>query len=365
MQGNYHIEPIGEFYNDEMLSIIKASPIVAKGLELYFDKSPDIFEIGRMKYEECKHVGFFLNDELKGFASIGYSNALIGGTKEKVFTLFHFYLLPEARGRHFPEKAVKFFFEDQQDRSNFGCFVTMKGNRQAESFIGRQGYRWIPPSRVIDDLVVKSIFFSFPKKNHTSYTVRNARVEDIPEIVWLLKLEHEQRDFGEIIQEDVFLRKMEKRGLKVEEYYLAENKKGEIKGVCLAWDCYSFRRTRVLKFSSAYSPVLYSYKALAKILPMAPFPKLEECFRELTITDYATEGRDTTIMHALLSEIYRRNLNRKYHFMNFASCRSDEFLTAAKGFWQQDIVSNIVFVSRNADRFNHSPRLPYIDIAFL
>ncbi len=37
--------PIDERYNKEMLSILKASPINANGLSLYFDKSPDIFEI--------------------------------------------------------------------------------------------------------------------------------------------------------------------------------------------------------------------------------------------------------------------------------------------------------------------------------
>ena len=98
---------------------------------------------------------------------------------------------------------------------------------------------------------------------------------------------------------------------------------------------------------------------------MAPFPRVGECFNELTITDYAVFDRDVVIMNALLSEIYYRNLNRKYHFMNFASCKSDELLRASKGFWYKDIVSHIAFTSLDPERYPIQTRLPYVDIAFL
>lgn len=289
----------------------------------------------------------------------------IEGKKEKVFTFYHFYLLPEARGRHLPEKAAKQFLEDAAGKTNFGYYVTMKGNRPVESYIGRQGYSWSLPSVKTDELVVKSILFSFPQKNKTGYRVRNANSEDIPEIIRLLNSEHEKRDLGLLFSIDYFQGTLLKRGLTIDHYYIALDKKGEIKGVCLAWDCSSFRRTIVLRYSSRFYPLLYTYRILEKLLPMAPFPEEGECFHELTITDYAVEKRDPRIMQALLAEIYYRNLNRKYHFMNFARCKSDDFLKAAKGFWHQDIVSNIVLISQNPDRVKIETKLPYIDIAFL
>jgi hypothetical protein len=362
---NYQMLPIDESYNSEMISILQSSPINAGGLSLCFDKSPDIFEISRLHYSDCKHVGFFLNNKLKGFASLGYHDALLDGVKEKIFTLYHFYLKPEARGRHLPEKAAKIFIEDASLKADFGYAVTMKGNRQVESYIGRQGHSWSPPSRIIDELVVKSLLFSFPRKNKTSYSVRNANLDDIPEMVKLLNAENQKRDFGQVFEEFSFQNSLINRGLQIEQYYVALNNKGEIKGVCLAWDCSSFRRTIVHKYSSGFFPVLYAYKILEKFLPMAPFPGTGDCFHELTITDYAAANRDTEIMHALLAEIYHRNLNRKYHFMNFASCRSDHLLKSVKGFWHQEIVSNIVLISLHPDRRTLQPKLPYIDIAFL
>ena len=214
---NYRMLPIDESYNSEMISIIQSSPINAVGLSLCFDKSPDIFEISRLHYSDCKHIGYFLNNELKGFASLGYHDALINGKLEKVFTLYHFYLKPEARGRHLPEKAAKIFIDDASGKTDFGYCITMKGNRQVESYIGRQAYNWSPPSRIIDELVVKSILFSFPHKNKTSYSVRNANLNDIPEIVKLLNSEHGKRDFGQVFDEGSFQNSLLKRGLLIEQ----------------------------------------------------------------------------------------------------------------------------------------------------
>lgn len=357
--------PLDESHNREMLSILEASPVNTNGLSLYFDKSPDIFEIPRLKYSDSKHLGFFINGTLKGFGSLGFYNALVHGKTEEVFTFYNFYLLPEARGKQIPLQAMKAFFLDAAAKANFGISITMKGNRSAESYIGRRVESWMPATKVIDELVVKSILFTLPKKNDTRYSVRNARLADIPEIVKLLNAEHSQRDFGLIFSENTFQSVMQNRQIEIEQYFVAMNKTGSIKGVCLAWDCNSFRRTKVLSFSLKFYPSLLLYKTLENIFPLTTFPQKGESFRELTLTDYAVTKRDPAIMHALLSEIYRRHHNRKYHFMNWASCGSDPLLKAANGFWFNNINSHIIFTSLDTVFYNSEIRLPYVDIAFI
>jgi hypothetical protein len=258
-----------------------------------------------------------------------------------------------------------FFQRVRKTSSNYGIVITLKGNRATEWYIGRRIDEWMPPSRVIDELVVKTILFSKPKKNHTKYKVRNATLEDIPVIVKLLREEHQQRDFGLIFQEDKFLLTLLGCQLQIEDYFVAADNRGEIKGVCLAWDCSSFRRTTITKFSSEFLPYKLGYQALQKIFHLAPFPEIGESFNELTITDYAVQDRNPVIMHALLSEIYFRNHKQKYHFMNWASCGSDSLLIAANGFWHKNITSHIVFSSMDMNRYNIKARLPYIDIAFI
>jgi len=363
---NCKVLPIDESYNREILSIAAASPIQAGGMSLYFDKSPDFFRISRMKYRLNEHIGFFIDDTLKGFGSLGYYDALVKGKQESVFTFYHFCLLPEARGKHIPELAVDRFFRlVRNNGAQFGIGITLKGNRPVESYFSRPLSEPVPPVRVVDELVVKTILFSKRRKNETAYRVRQAVMEDIPVIVRLLNEEHRQRDFGLIFNEDSFLPVLQDRQLQIGDYYVATDGRGAIKGVCLAWDCSSFRRTQVLQYSPRFYTTLLAYKALSGLLPMAPFPARGACFRELTITDYAVAERDPVIMHALLSEIYHRHHNRQYHFMNWASCGSDSLLQAASGFWYKQLSSHIIFTAMNPAQLNTEIRLPYIDIALI
>jgi hypothetical protein len=260
---------------------------------------------------------------------------------------------------------MKEFFKRVKGKSNFGISITMKGNKSAESYMGPLHDDWMPKRRVIDQLVVKSILFARPQKNTTAYAIRNAKMEDAGEITRLLNEEHELRDFGMIYNEQTFFENLTRRGLTIDNYYVATDKSGKLKGVCLAWDCSSFRRTKVHRFSPGFYPILTGYKLLQRLFPLTPFPENGESFRELTITDHAASDRDPGIMHALLSEVYHRHHNRKYHFMTWGSCASDPILKAAKGFWHTDIISNIMFTSMDPSRYNIIPKLPYIDIAFL
>lgn len=361
----YRILPIDHSYNDQMISIIRGAPINSGLFTVCFDRSPDIFAIPEMKYSESLHLGFFCGDELKGFGSLGFHDALMGGKQEKIFCLYHFYLLPEARGRHFPEKAFEIFRKDISGKANFGYYLALKGNRQVELFIGKQPHIWSPASRIIGDLVVRSIVFSVPRKNRTGYSVRCATLNDIPDIVRLLNKEYCNRDLGHVFDEGIFSRNLQKRRISINDYYLAFDAKGYPSGTCLAWDCSSYRRTRVLNFSQKLFPLLGTYKLLEKIFPMAQLPGEGECFNELTITDYAAENRNPEIIQALLSEIYHRNRNRKYHFMNFGSCSGDILLTATRGFVYSSTISSIVLASFDHQRINYNFKLPFIDIAYL
>lgn len=362
---DYSVLPIGEAYNDMILRIMEESPINAKGLVLRFDKSPDVFALSRLKYSDNLHLGFFSGESLKGVASLGFYDCLYNGEPEKIFTFHSFYILPEARGNHLSARAMKEFISIARQKARFGIAMTLKGNRAAEYYIRKHEDPDVPRSRIIDDLCIKSILFSFPRKNRTSYSVRNASLNDIPEIIRLLNNEHNMRFLGLRFSDELFQENNKKRGVKISDYYVAEDRSGAVVGVCLAWDSTPFRRTTVLKISPGFYPLLYSYKVLENLTHMAPFPSQGGHFRELTITDYAVTGRKVEIMNALLSEIYYRNLNGKFHLMNFGSCMNDDLLKAVKGFWHFNTVSSIVFTSLDPGRFSIETKLPYIDIAFL
>lgn len=361
---NCEVKPVNESCNQQMLSIAAESPIRANGMEICFDKSPDIFAISRMKFSQTEHLGFFADGVLKGFGSLGFFEANVRGRSENVFTVYNFYILPEARGKKFPQLAMREFMSMVRGKANYGIGITLKGNKPAESYVGRYIGDWMPQTRFIDDWVVNSILVAFPKKNETGYIVRNATMEDVPQMVELLNGESRQRDFASTTNEEKFISNLHKRKLQIENYFVATDKTGRMKGVCLAWDCSSFRRTKVQHFSPQFYPSLVMYKILGKVFPMATFPAEGENFYELTITDYAVAERSPSIMHALLAEIYHRNRNRKYHFLTWGSCGSDPLLKAVKGFWHKEVRSHIIFTSVDPKRYFIETRLPYLDIAF-
>lgn len=359
------LHPLDESANDQMLSLIKNSPMSAGGLELYFDKSPDVFRFSKLKFDQSIHAGLYSDAELKGMAAVGFYDALVQGRQERVFTFYNLYLKKEMRGQHLPEFIMRELFPKVKELADFGIATTLRGNRPVENIVERRYDEGMSQIRIVDTLDLKSILFSLPKRNETGLLVRNANWEDAAEIVRLLKEEHCQRDFGLVFCEDSFPLALKNRNLDISDYYVAADKSGRLKGVCLAWDCGDFRRPVILKFGPKFYPTLTAYRLLEKILPLTPFPKKGDYFRELTITDYAVEGRDPQIMHALLCEIYRRHHNKQYHFMNFGSCGSDNLLKAVKGFWHRNIISHIIFTSTDPARFDIPVKMPYIDIALL
>lgn len=359
------MKPVGAAHQDALLSILLQAPVEAGGMSVCFDKSPDLFQLPRWKYRHNQHVGFFDRHELKGFGSVGYFQGLVEGKPENLFSLYHFYLLPEARGKQLPLQAMEYFFASARQRANYGISVTMQGNRAVESYIGKQEYDWMPPTRIIDRLVVNAMLFAAPKKNETPFRVRRARYDDLPDILALLREEHRQRDFGLRFELGSFLYHLSVRGLSIEDYFVATHASGVIRGVCLPWDMSPYRRTRVLSYHASLYPSLMLYKAMAAVFPMAPFPEPGGHFRELTLTDWAVSGRDPAIMHALLSEIYHQFHRGTYHFMHWGSCGSDPVLSASAGFRSRQIVSHILFTSFNPQLFNRCPHLPFVDIAFL
>lgn len=362
----YEIKNIDERYNSEMLQILQASPVKAGGLQICFDKQPDLFAQPAMKYFQAKHVGLFEDDRLKGFGSVGYYDAMVGGKEEPVFYYHNFYVLPEARGQNFVFRAGMHFLEDKHDKNVAGFSIAMKGNKPVESYFSDPAVDDVMTVKVIDSLVIKNIIFTLPKKNETAYTVRQATIEDVPDIVRLLQGEYKQRLFGNVVTQENFLSSLQKKGLQVGNYFLALAPNGQIKGVCAAWDLSPFRQTRVVHYSKGFWPDLLGYKVLSSLLPMAPFPKKDECFRELTLFDSAVENRDLAVMHALLCGIYRFYHGQNFHYMNWGSCGSDPLLNAADGFWHRSTESSIVLIAHPSKQIaDEAIRLPYVDIAFL
>jgi len=367
----YSIKPVDRSHNTDMLNILRSSPNSAESLTVCFDRQPDFFIMPDIRYNRYYYYGFFNLDRLMGFGAIGYHNAMVNGLPSTVFHLRDYYVDQEARGKGFGYKVTENFFKETYMQSEVGYAVIMAGNRPSLSYVGRRNakFPYIPYSRIINQLDVRNIMLTWPVRNSRSYKIRKADNNDIPEIVALLNNEHKNRLFGNIYDVNTFKDYLGKRpGLEISDYLLAFDKVGKACGVCAAWDCSSFRQTRVLKYGKPFRKARVFYKGLALVFNLRPLPLQGECFRDAIITDYAAKDRDPEIMNALLRYTYNDLRDRGFQNMMWGSSADDSLLKASGGFFYQRVVSNIVLVSTNPEMIeagkirNH---LPFIDIPCL
>jgi hypothetical protein len=367
----YHIEPIDRRYNNEILEILRSAPITTENLTVYFDRQPDYFKLAEIKYHPHFYYGLFHTDTLKGFGMIGYHNAMINGSVQTVFHLKDFYVTIDARGKGFGFKTTERFFKETYNHSTIGYGILMVGNRASHRYVGQRNsaFPYIPYSRIINQLDVRNILLTWPAGKVRNYTIRPATIQDIPDIVTLLNNEHKERLFGNQYREETFLNYLDNcPGLTISDYYMALDKKGKPSGVCAAWDCSSFKQTRVLRYGRRFLPARVAYKTLALLFHLPPLPLPGGCFKEFMITDYAVRERDPGIMNALLRVVYNDYMKRGYQNMIWGSSADDPLLRASKGFFYQRVVSDIVLITTNPGMLESGAvrnQLPYIDLPCL
>jgi hypothetical protein len=246
----------------------------------------------------------------------------------------------------------------------------MSGNTNAENLIGRRHKRYpdLPYSKVIHKGDARNIVIIFKKKESAAFTIRKAVDADIDNIVGLLQKEFTGRLFAPYIDRKAFEKNLERRpDFGIGNYYVAEAG-NRIVGVCAAWDCSSFKQLRIVRYGGWMKWVKRFFDLLA-LLKIAPrLPNEGEFFREMYLTDYAVENRDPAIMKALLARIYNECKTRKYSMLIFGSCLGDPLLTAANGFVNISMKSNLVLGSLDPKLLEAGiidSSLPYIDYALL
>lgn len=367
----YHIEPVDRTYNREMLAILRDSPITTKDLTLCFDRQPDFFRLAETKYHPHHYFGWFRQRSLRGFGMIGYHPAFVNGRAETVFHLKDYYVLPDARGKGFGYRLTPFLFSAPHDGARLGYAVLMSGNKASHRYVGRRNpaFPHIPHSQIVAQFDARVVFLTWPVRAASGYSIRPAGPEDIPAIVELLNREHQERLFGNVYQAEAFLAYLRSRpGLGLTDYRLAFDRNGRLAGVCAAWDCSAVKQTRVLRYGRRFFAARCAHRILATLLRVSPLPAVGECFKEITVADYAVVDRKPEIMNALLRAVYIEYKNRGYQNLIWGSSAGDPLLSAASGFFQQRVLSDVVLIATNGALLEPGVirrHLPYVDLPCL
>ncbi len=362
------VRPVGPEQNEEMLRILLDAPMESEGLTLVLDRTPDIFTVPRHFFEAYKAYGFYMDDAMVGFGMICEKELYVNGQPRKTGYFANLYVKREARKMGWLYRASAPFFDDITQRVSIGYATTVKGNRATETMIGRRipKFPLMPYTFSAGLHRTHNILITFAKKQRSKLHIRRAGDADLHAIAALLDSEYCNRLFGPVYTPEKLEQTIRSRpGFSISDYWVAENGERMV-GVCSAWDIGSFRRIRVLAYRKSYRIIYRLYRLLGPLLGFPALPKPGEPFRELVVNDFATENRDPEILRALLVAVYGEARRRGYNMIQVGSYEGDPMLGAARRFFCQPLISNVVVGTTTEDLTEKEGidlMRPFVDIA--
>jgi hypothetical protein len=366
----FSLRVIGRERNEDMRRVLAASPVESGGLAVTFARDPDLFALPDLFSERVKCVGFFKAEEVVGFAMLMLQSRLVDGRPREVMYFGNVHAVEAGRHRGFVDRAAHELLGGPERWPELGFAVVMRGNRSAERFIGRRdaGHRDFPATRVVGTVRAKNVLVTGPRRERGTYEVRPATPSDIGPIVGLLQAELRDRLFAPVVDMGSFLTDFAGRpGCGLDDYRVAA-RAGRVVGVCAVWDMAGLKQTRIVRYGGKLRALRAVHAACAPLLGFPRLPREGEPLREVTITDWAVEGRDPAILEALLASVYNECRARRYTVMIVGGTAGDPALLAADGFIGPSVRSSIVMFSKDPallveGRVDAS--LPYVDLAML
>jgi hypothetical protein len=363
------VREIDERWNERLLEIVRNSPVESPGLEIVFDRRPDVFLVPRLRSRALKCAGFFVGDRLSGFAMMLKKDVRVGGEVRSASYFGSLHIEPAARRRGFFYQLSDFFLGDPAEEDALGYAAIMQGNAAAGRLLNRfhPRYPHMPHSRVIGQWRVMNILLALPARKRPSWPVRRARMEDVDAIAGLLRDEYALRSFSPMVSRESVLSDLENLPhFGIGDCYVAERDR-KIAGVCCAWDMTPVKQNRVLRYGKGYARARRIHRLFGLLFGAPKLPAAGEAFRDVTITDYAVQGRNPEILRALLAAIHREYREKRYHLMILGCAADDPISAAARGFWSRSHDLDILIFSRSEaliDGFQDRS-LPWLDMALL
>jgi hypothetical protein len=364
------VKKISKEFNNEILEIIRNSPMVSRDLTLYSELGPDAFHLADLQYDRYDYFGYFLEGKLEGIISLGYFQAYVNGKEQTVTELANFFLNPILRKKRLFARTSPFVFKEWYESGNLIYSLVLKGNNPVESLANANmqnlEYPMMPRYQYKGTYSVMSCLLNFRKKESSVYKVRHATEKDVDVLISKLDQEMRKRLFGLPITKQSFEKNLRERSdFGLENYYVAEVN-GEIKGCCCAWSTMSMKKNVVDKYSNRFLLIRLMADLISFIAGSPKLPRPGKAFSTAYITDYYCENDNTEIMEALLRKVYNEWLAKRYNLVIFAAPEGNSLLNAVKAFTHQKISTHLLIGAKDERVLEAIDcRSPYFDMALV
>jgi hypothetical protein len=306
-------------------------------LQLVVERDPDFFAL--YDIQEVDQRTFVLTDgpgddaPIEGMASVLCRDGYLRGERIRVGYLGDLRLSPRVRGGRF--LGSHFGPQFREACEHLGCEVALTAildaNAAARWALVRRHARYPdqPLYRAIASFRMLNVQFTWRRRRRSSWTVRRAREADLAPIAAMLGEDHRHRPFGYVIDESVLRRRLVRwPDIGVESFYVAEDGRGRLCGVCAAWDAERVKRYRVLAYRGRMRWLRRGFDLQALVTGSPRLPAPGGRLRYFYLTHTSVRDEDPEVMAALLDRIYDDHLGRGYHFMSACVLEGDPLAQA-------------------------------------
>ena len=154
-------------------------------------------------------------------------------------------------------------------------------------------------------------------------------------------------------------------GLTLNDYLVALDGGGRIRGFLGVWDQASFKQLRVVSYSRRLALARRAINAVAPLLSASPLPPAGTALPALATVPVC--AREPHVLRALLLEAYRRNRGRQYAFMTVGLDAADPMRVALRGLLPQPTIVH-AYVTRALGMMDpavYSQRLLHLETALV
>lgn len=307
-------------------------------LDVTQERDPDFFALPRLHTD---HFDVWLGENqrgtLGGCGTLALRPGWFDGAVRTVGYLSDLRVVPGFRAPGGMPLAFRLALEEARERHGAEVFYTVIFDSNAiarRALTGRGDRRREGQPRYVPMTPFHMTSLQFTtKKGRPRGRVEPASIADLPALVELLARGGKSRVMGEVFDLPTLERRLASwPGLQLEDFLLAKDAEGRLRGCCAPWDADPVKRTRVLGYHGSMRWVRAAFDLGAKLLRYPPLPKPGECFRFAFLSHLEIEDDDPAVLHDLYLAAYERLRGRGLHFLSAMIPVGSTLEEAARGF---------------------------------
>lgn len=320
-------------------------------LALSIRRDPDFSALLRLQSADWECWVAEEEGRVEAMASLVFRDGYLGGGRRRIGYLGDLRLSPAVQGRHLLNRVYGPTLTASMESR--GCAVSLTAviasNERALRALAAQNrrQRGMPRYTPLRDFRIRNVHLTLPRlPRRSAFRVRRATEADIPALAAFLDADARRRPFGQPMPEVELRRRLrEWPGLRINSFYLAEDRSGALVGCLAMWDAAPVKRTIVAAYRGGMRRVKMGYDLAARLLRFPRLPNPGQELRYLYATHQAVPSGDPAVLRALLHRVYSDHRRGGYVLLSFFAPEGDPLDAAFRGFQFTDLPARLFVVT--------------------